>query len=183
MDARTRILMAFSRLDQATYYQLLSVEPTVDRPTLQRAFHRFALAYHPDRHVEEEDSIRDACRKVFQRGVEAYSALRDPKVRPLYDRCVAEGRNRLSPAELELIGRRGPAPAPRKPRPVEVSFVDSMKTEDGREVAQRVERMMAEKRLTDAYQQIGLLETIEPGNPAVKERAQQLSAALKRGKR
>jgi hypothetical protein len=135
MDARTRILMAFSRLDQATYYQLLSVEPTVDKATLQRAFHRFALAYHPDRHVDEEDSIRDACRKVFQRGVEAYSALRDPAVRRLYDQCVAEGRTRLSPTELEIMGRRGPPPPPHKPPADKVSFVDSMKTEDGREVA------------------------------------------------
>jgi DnaJ-class molecular chaperone len=177
MEPRERILLAWSRLEEANYYELLSVEPGVDRSGLQRAFHRFANAYHPDRHVDEDEDLREKARLVFQRGVEAYSVLRDPRMAAAYDKALASGARRLSPEQLEQLSR--PEPAPARPKAAPPGFVGQMKTPDGREVADRVERLFSEGRYADAYQQLGLLEQVEPDNEAVRTRLAQLSRMVK----
>lgn len=92
MDPRARIMMAAAQLDRASYYELLSVPRGATRQQLQQAFHRFALAYHPDRHIDEAPEVREAAKKIFERGVEAYSVLRDPKAAKVYDDLLNQGR-------------------------------------------------------------------------------------------
>lgn len=172
--------MAAARLDEASYYDLMSVNSQADFDELQRAFHHFALAYHPDRHVGDVDVLQDAARRVFQRGVEAYTVLRNSDARALYDQCLAQGRLRLSPTEMERVSRPPPAPQPEAPqRRSAKPLVDAMTTDDGREVAERVERLLAKGRYTDAYQQLGILELIEPENPTLVKHMREVRALLK----
>jgi DnaJ-class molecular chaperone len=178
MEPRDRILLAWSKLDEASYYDLLSVEPGVERAALQRAFHKFALAYHPDRHVDEDQDVRNKARRVFQRGVEAYAVLRDPKASAAYKVCLVHGHKRFSSSELEQLARPTPKTA-RKQAAAPQGFVGQVKSEDGRQVAARVEKLLAEGRYTDAYQQLGLLELVEPDNEAVRERLAQVGRMLK----
>jgi DnaJ-class molecular chaperone len=188
MDPRVLVLVAAAQLDRASYYDILRVPRGVDRATLQKAWHRFALAYHPDRHVDDEPEIRSAATKVYERGVEAYTVLRDEKAAAAYDQALSLGHNRLPPSEFERLSReaRKPPPAPtrssrsRRPPPSELTFVDQMQTAEGREIAARVEKLVQQQRYQDAYVQIGLLETVEPGNPAVRVRADKIGRFLKR---
>jgi DnaJ family protein C protein 11 len=181
MDRRARILGAVTKIDQASYYDLLSVRPGVDSKALQAAFHRLALVYHPDRHVDDDPEVREAARRVFQRGVEAYTVLRDAQARALYDRVLAKGQRRLRPAELEKVINPPPEapPVSRKPR----TFSEMMTTPDGCEIAERVERFEAEGRLTEALTQLGMLEQVEPDNAAVSERARKIALLVKRRSR
>ena len=48
-----------------------------------------------------------------------------------------------------------------------------------RAVAERVERLLSEGRYTDAYQQLGLLELVEPDNQAVRDRLAQVGRMIK----
>lgn len=188
MDSRVRVLVAAAQLDRASYYDLLMVKPGADRATLQKGFHRFALAFHPDRHRGEDEEVRDAAKQVFERGVEAYTVLRDSDVARYYDEQLAKGNKRLTADDFDRFARRNRAPQPppartspskRPPRP-EDAFVQSMTTEEGKTVAQRVEKLIREQRYREAYLQVGLLETVEPDNPAVRQRADRIAAFLKR---
>ncbi len=188
MDPSVLVLTAAAKLDQASYYEILRVPRGVDRPTLQKAWHRFALAYHPDRHVDDEPDVREAATRVYERGVEAYSVLRDPAVAAAYDRVLQQGGMRLPSSEFERIAREASKPrvAPpsmsvsRRPPPAELSFADQMQTDEGREIARRIERLVGQQRYQDAYMQIGLLETVEPHNPAVQARGDKIARFLRR---
>jgi len=186
MDARARVMVAASQLDRATYYDLLMVSPGCDRKELQKAFHRFALAFHPDQHRGEEEAIQEAAKQVFERGVEAYTVLRDPDLARFYDERLADGARRLAAADFDRFAKRAQPPPsaqrepPKKAPSPEDAFVDQMSTEDGRLVAKRVEALIAQRRFREAYLQIGLLETIEPDNDAVRKRADKIAAFLKR---
>ncbi|MEP5936709.1 MAG: DnaJ domain-containing protein [Erythrobacter sp.] len=60
------------------YYALLQVSPDCDGKILEKAYHHFALKYHPD-HAETANVER------FQEVVEAYNVLRDPEKRAEYN--------------------------------------------------------------------------------------------------
>lgn len=186
MDPRVRVLVAAAQLDRASYYDLLMVEPGVDRAALQKGFHRFALAFHPDQHRGEEEEVREAAKRVFERGVEAYTVLRDPEIARFYDERLAQGAKRLEAEDFDRFARRArpPQPAerpkPKRPPSPEDAFVEAMKTAEGKTVARRIERLIKEQRYREAYLQIGLLETVEPSNEAVRKRADRIAAYLKR---
>lgn len=54
-----------------------------------------------------------------------------------------------------------------------------MRTPEGREVAQRIARLVAQRRYRDAYLQMGMLESVEGDNPAVRVLGAKLSKLLK----
>ncbi len=191
MDPRVRVLVAVAQLDRASYYDLLRVAPGAGRSELQQAFHAFALAFHPDRHRGEEDDVQEAAKQVFERGVEAYTVLRDPEFAAFYDKRLAEGALRLTAEDFEQYARRDrlrasahpPARITKSPPSPESAFVEGMKTKDGRIVAERVEKLIREQRYREAYLQIGLLETVEPDNPGIRRRADKIAEYLKRSAR
>ena len=180
------MLVAVAQLDRASYYDLLMVEPGVDRAALQKGFHRFALAFHPDRHRGEDDEVREAAKRVFERGVEAYTVLRDPEIAHFYDERLASGIKRLVADDFDRFARRARAPQPaarpktKRPPTPEDAFIEAMKTGEGKTVARRIEQLIKEQRYREAYLQIGLLETVEPNNDVVRKRADRIAAYLKR---
>lgn len=187
MDPRVRVLAAVAQLDRANYYDLLRVQRGGAVETLQEAWHRFALAYHPDCHCGEAPEIREAAKKVYQRGVEAYSVLRDQAASAAYDATLARGETRLPVSEFERLSRdvhrrQSLSPLPPSPKPAlaEQSFADQMHTPEGREVAARIELLIGNQRYQDASTQLGLLETLEPDNPVAKLRGDKVAALLRR---
>lgn len=179
-------MVAEAQLERASYYDLLRVPPGVDRGALQQSFHAFAWAFHPDRHLDEEPDVQAAAKRVFERGVEAYTVLRNPAAVELYDQRLREGALRLSAEDFQRLdrfrgaGRSTLRPPSRPPPTPEDAFVSAMKTPDGKIVAERVERLIQEQRYREAYLQVGLLETMEPDNPEVRKRADKIAAYLKR---
>lgn len=74
---------------QRDYYQVLSIERTVDGEEIKRAYRRMAMKYHPDRNPgDTEAEIR------FKECAEAYEILSDPEKRKLYDQYGHEGLRR-----------------------------------------------------------------------------------------
>jgi DnaJ-class molecular chaperone len=185
MDPRVQVLMALERMDSASYYELLAVGFGVARQELQQAFHRFALVYHPDRHLGHDEELREAAKRVFARGVEAYTVLRDQELARYYDQRLTAGQLRLTAEDYDQLAHRKPSDAPAPARPVAhehsvTGFIEQMHTEAGRVIARRVEGLVAQQRYRQAYQQLGLLETVEPGNEVVRKRAEKMAAYLKR---
>ncbi len=83
-------------LDRIDYYSLLGVARDADATASREAFHRFALRYHPDQHVDDPANVERALR-IFKRGSEGYRVLLDPVLRARYDAALARGEVRLSP--------------------------------------------------------------------------------------
>lgn len=80
-------------LDEMSYYELLDVPPDATRDAIKRAFHEFALDFHPDGSAGEE---RVKLSTIYRRGAEAYRVLMDAESRARYDVSLKEGVVRLS---------------------------------------------------------------------------------------
>ena len=83
-------------LDRMDYYALLGVARDDAAARIRDAFHKFALRFHPDQHMEDPAAQKRALR-IFKRGAEGYRVLLDPVLRARYDAAIARGESRLSP--------------------------------------------------------------------------------------
>ncbi|KAK2194956.1 bifunctional DnaJ domain/DnaJ domain [Babesia duncani] len=71
-------------LDNETcYYKILGLEPTCNQNDIRRAYHKSALANHPDKQPLQQQEHYKA---IFQKIQQAYECLSDPKSRAIYDR-------------------------------------------------------------------------------------------------
>ena len=185
MHEKDELLATGQNLDQLTYYQLLSIRPDCDLEELRKAFQRFALRYHPDQFIDQDESTRELATKIYQRGVEAYTVLREPNTAKAYAEAHRQGAKRLSP--MQRAGFRSPLPRSKPPNapspPVDPdAFWSKMQTDKGKRIAKRVERLLKNRRFQEAYQQLGILEQVEPGNRHVVRKSEWLSRYLKRGR-
>ncbi len=99
------------RLDLLDYYTLLQIDETATADEVRRAFHRFALRYHPDNHLGAPDEKRERAAQIYRRGAEAYRILLNPVARKEYDAQLAAGGLRYRPeGGAEGEGRRSVAP-------------------------------------------------------------------------
>ncbi len=173
------VLSLQARVAKLSYFQLLGLSHDWHRaPAVKQAFHAFAALYHPDQYSGATEAEREAAREVFKRAVEAYEVLREPELQKRYvERYLKKGKLRLPPTAFgkdDPSERKRPKTLPPEPKPR--TWIDEMTTDDGREVAARIERMLAANNLQPAYQQFSILEQLEPGNPSVRRKL----AALKK---
>lgn len=87
-------------IDDSTYYEILGILEIADEGAIKTAYREFARAFHPDAHPDASAGVAAMLRRVFQRGVEAYRTLSDPKLRAAYDMALARGAIRLKDSQL-----------------------------------------------------------------------------------
>ena len=86
------------------YYQLLHLGRDAASTDVKRAYHATSRAFHPDANRHLEPELIDAVNVIAKRVSEAYSVLRDPKRRQVYDRRLDAGdgvRMQLAEAQAE----------------------------------------------------------------------------------
>ena len=88
------------RLDQLDYYELLSVEEGASADDVRRAFHAFAVKYHPDRHSDGSPEKVERAAQIYRRGAEAYRVLCDREQRRVYDDQRSRGKVRFDPEDV-----------------------------------------------------------------------------------
>lgn len=91
------------RLDELDYYTLLGLDDRASVDQVRKAFHAFALKFHPDRHASAVPEKRERAAAIYRRGAEAYRVLLDAELRRHYDTQLANGKLRFDP---ELAGPR-----------------------------------------------------------------------------
>jgi DnaJ-class molecular chaperone len=97
---RERVRQWNEVLDDSTYYEILGVLEIAGEASIKQAFHEFALAFHPDSHLDADAETLGQVRRVFQRGAEAYRVLSHPQLRQQYDLAVAKGLTRLEASQV-----------------------------------------------------------------------------------
>jgi curved DNA-binding protein CbpA len=93
-------------IDASTYYEILGILEIADDGAIKNAYREFARAFHPDAHPDANAEVAGMLRRIFQRGVEAYRTLSDPKLRAAYDMALARGAIRMKDSQLppQMLG-------------------------------------------------------------------------------
>lgn len=85
-------LRALARvLDELDYYEVLEVQRGAAGSGLRDAYHAACRRFHPDANRHLEPELRSAVERIAKRVTEAYSVLRDPQRRKLYDESLGRG--------------------------------------------------------------------------------------------
>jgi len=187
------LISLLRRLPGLSYYQVLGLPHRYATPVVvKQAFHSFAQLFHPDLFHDADEAMKLAAREVFKRAVESYEVLRDAMLQQRYvERFLKQGQLQLPPEEFSrraaiVAGGQSPSvpPPPPPQEPVRPrSWIDEMKSPDGREVAERVEHMIGEGRYQAALQQLALLQTIEGSTPPVTAKESYLRRMIERTRR
>lgn len=145
------------------YYELLEVTRDAPSSSIRTAYHEATRRFHPDVVREIPDDARPAINLIAKRVSEAYSVLRDPRRRKIYDQRIDSGESKRMPlveAEAEA-GRRG-----REAR--------GGRTENGRRYYAMVRSDLARGDKEAAWRNLQMALTFEPKNEFFKELQQKL---------
>jgi curved DNA-binding protein CbpA len=171
MDLRDieRIFEWDALIDQSSYYEVLGVLEIADGGAIRKAFHEFAVAFHPDAFPEADDETAEALRRVFQRGAEAYRVLSRPDTRGDYDLALAKGQLRLD-ATI--------APPPLQ-RPSDIRSLDELcRSAGARRYAKRAEALITSGDLTGAKRELQMALREDGENADLAERLDAIDLAL-----
>lgn len=156
-------------LDQSSYYEVLGLLEIADAGAIRKAFHEFAVAFHPDAFPDADDETADALRRVFQRGAEAYRVLSRPDSRAEYDLALAKGL-------LRLDDTIAPAPLARNS---DIRSLDELCRSPGaRRFAKRAEELISNGDLGGAKRELQMALREDGENPDLVDRLDALDLAL-----
>ncbi len=186
-------------IDRVSYYELLGVQPLAGQDEIRRAFHGFAATFHPDTHAVRPAAERDAIRKIFARGTEAYRVLSDAALRSRYDeqRAGPASTPRLTGASSlgGSMPTRAPAPPPRPPGSVAPASApgksvapvgrleDHVKNSRARPFAQQAEALAKKQDYSKAKLQLRLAMNMDPNNPALEAYLKELETLIASAKK
>jgi curved DNA-binding protein CbpA len=87
--ASAEIRALASMLDELDYYGVLEIGGKAPASEVRAAYHRASRRFHPDGHRELGPELRPLLERIAKRVTEAYSVLRDPRRRQVYDQQLA----------------------------------------------------------------------------------------------
>ena len=156
-------------IDQSSYYEILGVLEIADSAAIRKAFHEFALTFHPDAFPEADDETAEAMRRVFQRGAEAYRVLSHPESRSDYDLALATG-------VIRLEGTLAPPPLA---RPSDIRALDELcRSAGARRYAKRAEEKITAGDLLGAKRELQMAIHEDGENAELAERLDAIDLAL-----
>ncbi|HEY3257024.1 MAG TPA: DnaJ domain-containing protein [Polyangiaceae bacterium] len=156
-------------LDSSSYYELLGLLEIADDAAVKVAFHEFALAFHPDAHIDYDWHTAEVSRQVFQRGAEAYRVLSNPDLRPRYDLALAKGQLRLGGSEVPRVANVG----------VGAKSLDELcRTASAKRYAGRADELISRGDLSGAKRELMLALREDGENAELAERLDALDLAL-----
>jgi curved DNA-binding protein CbpA len=169
-EANLERLLAWAALvEESSYYEILDVPRSAESSAVKAAFHAFALAFHPDGHAGTSQAQRDAARRVFHRGAEAYRVLADPDLRAEYDLALARGHLRLDATAPESPAANG----------VLMSLEDVCRTPGAKLLGRRADQKIGQDDLVGGRRLLAeALATDGGDNPELEQRIEALDLAI-----
>ena len=89
--AVTEIVALARVVDELDYYEILRLPREAQARDIRRAYHDASRRFHPDAHRQQGDELRGASAAISKRVCEAYTVLRDPRRRRVYDDFLEQG--------------------------------------------------------------------------------------------
>ncbi len=163
-------IKAFARImDELNYYELLEIERGAARTDIRDAFHNAARRFHPDTHREAGAALSQDIDRISKRITEAYTVLRNPRRRKVYDDHIAAGTSgvRIPLAALEAAAEK------------EAAEVHQGATPNGKRYYALANADIKNGNLQAAARNLQMAITFEPGNKGFKEKLEKLKAQLK----
>lgn len=155
-------------VDELDYYELLEVERDAPASRVRRAYHALSRRFHPDANRDLPEEARPALEKVAKRVTEAYSVLRDARLRRAYDERLGggAGRRRIQLVEAEAESARRDA-SERLGR-----------TPNGRRFFLQARSALERGDLAAASRNLQTALTFEPGNALFRDTLAEVRAKL-----
>ena len=82
-------------LEELDYYQVLELATDAPTSAIRTAYHQTSRRFHPDTYRDAPPELQQQVAQIAKRIAEAYSVLRDPRRRQVYDRQLAGDRARV----------------------------------------------------------------------------------------
>lgn len=82
-------------LDELDYYGVLEITGAAPASEIRAAYHRASRRFHPDGHRGLGSDLQPLLAQIAKRVTEAYSVLRDPRRRQVYDQQLASASKRV----------------------------------------------------------------------------------------
>ncbi len=154
----SKLLALSVKIDQLNYYQLLGVKPDSEPREIRKAYHKRARSIHPDRFYGHPDpEVKRAIDLIFKRMTEAYTVLKDPEMKKLYDQKLAADPShlRLTDADLQELRQK--------------KRTKTGKTSRVRSLYEKAESLYKKGQIKAAIQNLRLASSFEPDNSYFKE--------------
>ncbi|HTY19311.1 MAG TPA: J domain-containing protein [Myxococcota bacterium] len=151
-------------LEELDYYQVLELVPGAPTSAIRSAYHQASRRFHPDGHRARHPELQPPLARISKRVAEAYSVLRDPRRRQVYDRQLAADRNTL---RMPLV--QAEAEADRQRREAREG-----RTPNGRRYFALAQRDLASGNHVAAERNLRTALTFEPDNALFRETLAQL---------
>jgi curved DNA-binding protein CbpA len=145
-------------LEELDYYQVLELAPGSPTSAIRSAYHSASRRYHPDGHRARPE-MQTVLARISKRVAEAYSVLRDPRRRQVYDRQLAADRTVL---RMPLV--QAEAEADRQRREAREG-----RTPNGRRYFALAKRDLANGDHAAAERNLRTALTFEPDNPLFRD--------------
>jgi DnaJ-class molecular chaperone len=159
-------LRALARvLDELDYYEVLEVPRGATGSPLRDAYHAASRRFHPDANRHLEPELRSAIERIAKRVTEAYSVLRDPRRRQLYDETLQKG----SVLRLQLV--ESAAAASQRSREEREG-----RTPQGRRFFSQASADLARGDVASALRNLQMALTYEPGNALFRSKLDEVRA-------
>lgn len=92
-------------LEELDYYQVLEISRDAPSSAIRAAYHAASRRFHPDAHRDAPPEVQQHVARIAKRIAEAYSVLRDPRRRQVYDRQIAGDQSRVRMPLVEAEAR------------------------------------------------------------------------------
>lgn len=157
--ATTEIRALAQILDELDYYSVLEIAPDASVSEIRAAYHRATRRFHPDGHRQIGDDMRPVLGRIAKRVAEAYSVLRDPRRRQVYDQQIRGDSARV---RMPLV--QAEAEAERQSRDARLG-----KTPNGRRYFVLAQADLARGDKVSAERNLRTALTFEPDNGVFKD--------------
>lgn len=157
--APTEIKALARIVGELDYYQLLHLKRGATASEVKAAYHATSRTFHPDANRHLRPDLQDAVSRIARRVTEAYSVLRDPRRRRVYDERIAAGGGvRMQLAEASAAAERK--------RLQETG--GHARTPQGRQFFQLAQADLRRGDLASAMRNLQTALTFEPGNASIQ---------------
>jgi curved DNA-binding protein CbpA len=170
LEIQRRVLEFESRLD-ATYYEILGVEPSASPREIKRAYFRLSREFHPDRYFRREiGPFAERFQRIFRKLLEAHEMLSDPMARAEMEKSLAQGAVREPEPARTTETRVDPREAQRRLRQVTAQAkVVTARRQKAKHYFETGMAAFRAERWLEAAASVRLAIAFDPGNDSYRE--------------